>query len=98
MFFSVTMSLAGFIAPEEHPDDPAVQRWMAQWRELQQWMFPQRFFRERLLGDGGDEGPDKDIVRETFEGTCASVMGNRMFDLGEQAWRRGRNSARRCSS
>ena len=40
-FFSVSMSLDGFIAPEED-----AQRWMAQWMELQQWIFPQRFFRE----------------------------------------------------
>ncbi len=43
VFFSVTMSLDGFIAPEERMDDPDVQRWMAQWMELQQWIFPQRF-------------------------------------------------------
>ncbi len=36
VFFSVTMSLDGFIAPEERRDDPDVQRWMAQWTELQQ--------------------------------------------------------------
>jgi dihydrofolate reductase len=59
----------------------------AQWMELQQWMFPQRFFRENLkLGEGGEEGRDNDIVRETFERTGASVMGKRMFDAGEQAW------------
>src|SRR5260370_159360 len=87
VFFSVTMSLDGFIAPEERMDDPDVQRSMAQWMELQQWIFPQRFFRERLkLGEGGEEGRDNDIVRETFERTGASVMGKRMFDLGEQAW------------
>ena len=45
VFFSVTMSLDGFIAPEERMDDPDVERWMAQWMELQQWIFPQRFFR-----------------------------------------------------
>ncbi len=33
----MTMSLDGFIAPEERMDDPDVQRWMAQWMELQQW-------------------------------------------------------------
>src|SRR6266568_849838 len=87
VFFSVTMSLDGFIAPEERMDDPDVQRWMAQWMELQQWIFPQRFFRENLkLGEGGEEGRDNDIVRETFERIGASVMGKRMFDLGEQAW------------
>ena len=55
--------------------------------ELQQWIFPLRFFRENLkLGEGGEEGRDNDIARETFERTGASVMGKRMFDLGEQAW------------
>src|SRR3977135_1483152 len=93
VFFSVTMSLDGFIAPEERMafspsrvDDPDVQRWMAQGMELQPWIFPQRFIRENLkLGEGGEEGRDNDIVRETFERTGASVMGKRMFDLGEQA-------------
>jgi len=59
-------------------DDPDVQRWMAQWMELQQWIFPQRFFRENLkLGEGGEEGrANNDIARETFERTGASVMAS----------------------
>src|SRR5450755_493036 len=86
VFFSVSMSLDGFIAPEERRDDPDMQRWMAQWMELQQWIFPLRFFRENLkLGEGGEEGRDNDTARETFERTGASVMGKRMFDLGEHA-------------
>jgi hypothetical protein len=63
VFFSVTMSLDGYIAPESVPiedffapetqADPRVQRWMAQWMELQKWIFPLRFFRENLkLGEG----------------------------------------------
>ncbi len=97
VFFSVTMSLDGYIAPEPVPfedffapekqDDPDVKRWMAQWSELQQWAFPLRFFRENLkLGEGGEEGRDNDIARETFERTGASVMGKRMFEAGAQAW------------
>ncbi|MFJ6079790.1 dihydrofolate reductase family protein [Streptomyces sp. NPDC092369] len=98
VFFSVSMSLDGFVAPEPVPaqdelfapdrqDDPDVRRWMAQWAELQQWVFPLRFFRENLkLGEGGEEGLDNDIARETFERTGASVMGKRMFDLGERSW------------
>jgi dihydrofolate reductase len=87
VFFSVTMSLDGFIAPEVRMDDPDARRWTAQWMELQQWIFPLRFFRENLkLGEGGEEGRDNDIARETFERTGASVMGRRMFDLGEPAW------------
>src|SRR5215204_143835 len=70
VFFSVSMSLDGFIAPESVED-----------------LMGQRFFRENLkLGEGGEEGRDNDIARETFERTGASVMGKRMFDAGEQAW------------
>jgi dihydrofolate reductase len=87
VFFSVTMSLDGYVAPEERADDPGGERRMAQWMELQQWIFAQRFFRENLkLGVGGEEGRDNDIARETFERTGASVMGKRMFELGEEAW------------
>ncbi|MBS1882353.1 MAG: dihydrofolate reductase [Actinobacteria bacterium] len=85
VFFSVSMSLDGFVAPEEGMDDPKGPP--VQWMELQQWLFPLRFFRENLkLGEGGEEGRDNDIARETFERTGASVMGKRMFDLGEKAW------------
>jgi len=87
VFFSVSMSLDGYIAPEERADDPDRQGWMAQWMELQGWVFPQRFFQENLkLGEGGEEGRDNDILRETFERTGATVLGKRMFDLGEEAW------------
>src|SRR3954468_2884672 len=82
VFFSVSMSLDGFIAPESMEDLMGPQ-----WMELQQWVFPQRFFRENLkLGEGGEEGRDNDILRETYLRTGASVMGKRMFDGGEQAW------------
>ena len=40
----------------------------------------------RELGEGGEEGRDNDIVRETFERTGASVMGKRMFDAGAEPW------------
>ncbi|MDO9457622.1 dihydrofolate reductase family protein [Nocardioides sp.] len=82
VFFSVSMSLDGFIAPESLGELMGQQ-----WLELQQWIIPQRFFRERLeIGTGGEEGRDNDLVRETFERTGASVMGKRMFDAGEHAW------------
>lgn len=97
VFFSVSMSLDGFMAPEDVPfeiafspegqNDPRVQRWMAKWSELQAWAFPLRFFRENLkMGEGGEEGLDNDIARATFERTGASVMGKRMFDAGEMGW------------
>ena len=82
VFFSVSMSLDGFIAPES--SEELMGR---QWMELQAWAFPLRSFRERLgLGPGGEEGRDDDIARATFERTGASVMGKRMFDAGERMW------------
>jgi dihydrofolate reductase len=97
VFFSVTMSLDGFMAPEAVPfeevlspekqDEPRVRRWMSKWSELQSWAFPQRWIRENLkLGDGGEEGLDNDVLRQTFDRTGASIMGKRMFDAGELAW------------
>ena len=85
VFFSVSMSLDGFIAPGSLGELMGEQ-----WMELQQWLFATRFFRENLKlgegGEGGEEGRDNDIARETFERTGASVMGKRMFDAGEQMW------------
>jgi dihydrofolate reductase len=97
VFFSVSMSLDGYTAPvsmngifatpEQREQDPRLERWVAQWAELQAWVFPTRFIRENLeIGCGGEEGLDDDIVRGTFERTGASVMGKRMFDLGEKSW------------
>src|SRR3954470_3658568 len=82
MFFSVSMSLDGFIAPRS--SEELMGR---QWMELQRWAFPTRFFRQNLnLGEGGEEGRDNDIVEETHLRTGASVMGKRMFDAGERMW------------
>ena len=97
VFFSVTMSLDGYMAPESSPEDveamrrdertPGLDRWAAQWGRLQGWILEQRFFRENLkLGTGGGEGRDNAILQETFQRTGASVMGKRMFDLGEIGW------------
>ena len=82
VFFSVTMSLDGFIAPGSLGELMGKQ-----WMELQHWAFQQRFFRENLgLGEGGEEGRDNDILRATFERTGATVLGKRMFEGGEHGW------------
>jgi dihydrofolate reductase len=91
VFFSVGMSLDGFIAPEgmdmAHADDPGYTDWMSQWMELQKWVFQQRFFRENLqLGEGGETGQDNRIMEETFNRTGVSIMGKRMFEGGERFW------------
>lgn len=97
VFFNVTMSLDGFIAPRSAPGDldalrrgestPNLERWMAQWSRLQAWVFPQRFFLEsQHLGSGGEEGRDNEILKATFDRTAVSIMGKRMFEGGEIGW------------
>jgi dihydrofolate reductase len=91
VFFSVSVSLDGYLAPPgmdlAHAGDPTHESWGAQWGKLQSWVLPQRFFRERLkLGDGGETGTDNQIVEHTFNRTGVSIMGKRMFELGERMW------------
>ncbi len=91
VFFSVGMSLDGFMAPEgmdiAYADDPNYKDWASQWMALQNWVFQQRFFREiQHLGEGGETGQDNRILEETFERTGTSIMGKRMFDQGERSW------------
>jgi dihydrofolate reductase len=91
VFFSVGMSLDGFMAPEgmdlAHADDPNYNDWLSQWMELQKWVSQQRFFRENLqLGEGGETGQDNRILEETFNRTGVNIMGKRMFEGGERFW------------
>jgi dihydrofolate reductase len=87
VFFSVTMSLDGFIAPESRGDDIGDQRWIGQWMELQRYVFSQKFFLENLgLGEGGEAGDDNRFLEATFHRTGVSIMGKRMFDGGERHW------------
>ena len=91
VFFSVGMSLDGFMAPEgmdlAHADDPNYKDWLSLWKELQKWVSQQRFFRENLqLGEGGETGQDNRILEETFNRTGVNIMGKRMFEGGERFW------------
>jgi dihydrofolate reductase len=91
VFFSVGMSLDGYIAPDgmdlDHADDPDHKDWMSLWMQLQNWVFQQQFFRQSLgLGEGGKTGRDNEIVKETMNRTGVSIMGKRMFDGGERFW------------
>jgi dihydrofolate reductase len=91
VFFSMGMSLDGFIAPEgmdlAHADDPNHKDWLSQWMKLQNWASRQRFFHENLqLGEGGEIGQDNRILEETFNRIGVSIMGKRMFEGGERFW------------
>lgn len=83
VFFSITASLDGFMAPEW----PTDKQWLEQWMRLQDYVFHQRFFRRNLkLDDGGETGVDNQILEETFNRTGVTIIGKRMFDAGESSW------------
>ena len=91
VFFLVSVSLDGYLVPPgmdvEHAADPAHEDWGPQWGKLQSWVMAQRFFRENLkLGQGGETGRDNQLLEQTFQRTGVSIMGKRMFDLGERMW------------
>lgn len=87
VFFAVTMSLDGFIAPEERADDPQGEMWLTQWMRLQDWVGRQEFFLKNLqLGEGGETGEDNALLEVIFNRTGVSIMGKRMFDKGEHSW------------
>ena len=98
VFFSVTMSLDGFVAPEAVPVEDlfgpersrTTRGCSAGCRSGQNCI--RRHSRSGSSGrtsssaQGGEEGLDNDISRATHERTGASVMGKRMFDAGELSW------------
>jgi dihydrofolate reductase len=69
----------------EHAADPTHEDWGARWGKLQSWVLATRFFREKF-GEGGETGIDNQIVEHTYRRTGVSIMGKRMFELGEAMW------------
>jgi dihydrofolate reductase len=91
VYFSVSMSLDGYIAPDgmdlEHGHDPGYKDWARKWSALQDWVLTQQFSQQNLkLGDHGETGPDNDRARHLFERTGVTILGKRMFDGGERFW------------
>jgi dihydrofolate reductase len=53
---------------------------------ITRWVVDAMAWRERLGFEGGEESPDSEILRESFEAAGAYVMGRRMADGGEIPW------------
>jgi dihydrofolate reductase len=81
--FDMSMSLDGFIAG---PDDNAEQGLGKGGERLHEWGYDLASFKERHGRSGGERNRDDEILKEAFANVGATLMGRRMFDLGEKPW------------
>lgn len=68
--FDISVSLDGYVAG--HGDDVDA---------LHDWLLGLRDWREPHGLEGGDTGPDNDVMGAAFEGVGAHVVSRRMYDL-----------------
>jgi dihydrofolate reductase len=79
----ISMSLDGFVAgPEPSLEDPLGKRGM----ELHEWALRLASWRRAHGGEGGETGPDSDLMAEHVASFGAVVMGRRMYSGGEGPW------------
>ena len=82
-FLEISMSLDGFVAgPNATLEQPLGEGG----EQLHEWVFPLASWREPHGLEGGETGPDDDVMRETLARAGAVVMGRRMFSGGEGSW------------
>jgi len=79
----ISTSLDGFITG---PDDRPGQELGAGGEQLHEWVFGLASWRKPHGLEGGETGPDDDVIKEASTDIGAVVMGRRMFDLGERPW------------
>lgn len=82
--FEISMSLDGYVAgPQAHTEEhPLGIGGMG----LHEWALRLKSWRQPHGHEGGEEGPDSDLMKETFESAGARIMGRHMFSGGEGPW------------
>ncbi len=81
--FDITTSLDGFVAgPDPSLDDPLGKGGL----QLHDWAIGAAAWRERHGLEGGETGPDSDVIAEGLVRQGAIVMGRKMFSGGAGPW------------
>jgi dihydrofolate reductase len=89
VFIDISMSLDGFVAgPNATLEEPLGRGG----EELHEWIFPLAAWREPHGLEGGETGPESDLVQATIDRIGAVIMGRRMFSGGEGAWEEDPNA------
>jgi dihydrofolate reductase len=79
----ITMSLDGLITgPNITLEEPLGEGG----ESLHEWIFGLKAWREPHGLEGGEEGPDGELVREGLQQNGAVIMGRRMFSGGSGPW------------
>lgn len=79
----ISISLDGFVAgPNQSLDNPIGVGGM----RLHEWVFATAAWRRRQGEEGGEDGPDSEIVDELNQGVGAYIMGRNMFGGGSGPW------------
>lgn len=82
--FQVATTLDGYMAA---PDQTREKPFGEGMERLHDWMFKQRWVRETHgWGEGGEEGPSNDVMREAQSNIGAVIMGRKMFGPVRGGW------------
>src|SRR3954449_8377888 len=83
VFADLSVSLEGFVAgPEPSMKDPLG----VGGEQLHEWAIAAMAWREAHGHEGGEEGVDSDVIKETVGRTGAGIMGRKMFSGGSGGW------------
>jgi len=83
VFLDISMSLDGYVAgPNQTLEEPLGKGG----EQLHEWVFRLAAWREPHGLEGGEHGPDGELVRASVRRTGAVIMGRRMFSGGSGPW------------
>lgn len=83
VFADISVSLDGFVAGPT----PTLEEPLGRGGErLHEWVFDLATWREVHGLEGGESGPDDDVIEEAVSRAGAVVMGRRMFGGGDGPW------------
>jgi len=83
VFIDISMSLDGYVAgPNQTLEEPLGEGG----EQLHEWVLRLEAWREPHGLEGGESGPDGDLVRASIARTGAVIMGRRMFSGGSGPW------------
>jgi dihydrofolate reductase len=82
-FLDISISLDGYVAgPNATLDEPLGKGG----EQLHEWLLGTKAWREPHGLEGGEEGPDSEIVKATTDYVGATIMGRKMFSGGAGPW------------